>query len=301
MDSLKSKFPDSYLSLLRSIENVKRVYQTSQTRKVHITIPRSTLDDLCQSYLGENITTVINSSSLASNIEIIRDKMRFKAMFVESLFKATCDNLVSLVQSVLQQCTHALPNISNILLVGGFAECKMIQNTMKTSFPNKTIILQEDSSTVVLKGAVLFGYKSDYISSRIARYTYGLKVWPPFDENNHDKKRKVIWNENAYCDNTLFPFIEINTPVPKGHTIEKMFGTISTSGARYHFYYTESTDVKYTDTGECSFLGGFDMNFSNPDRKKMKVTFNFGDTECSVTVLDPESGSERKEFFKNQR
>lgn len=46
MDSLKSEFPDSYLYLLRSKENVKRVYQTSQTRKVHITIPRSTLDDL---------------------------------------------------------------------------------------------------------------------------------------------------------------------------------------------------------------------------------------------------------------
>ncbi|CAC5405263.1 unnamed protein product [Mytilus coruscus] len=94
---------------------------------------------------------------------------------------------------------------------------------------------------------------------------------------------------------------EISTPVPKGHTIEKMFGTHSTSGSRYHFYYTESTDVKYTDTGECSFLGGFDMHFSNPDRKKMKVTFNFGDTEFSVTVLDPESGSERKVFFENQR
>ncbi|VDI20359.1 Hypothetical predicted protein, partial [Mytilus galloprovincialis] len=299
MDSLKSEFPDSYLYLLRSIENVKRVYQTSQTRKVNITIPRSTLDDLCQSYLGESITTVITSSSLSSNIEVIRDKIRIEPVFVQSLFKATCDKVVSSIKSVLHQ--GAVSNVSNILLVGGFAECKVIQHTIQTAFPNDNIVLQEDSSTVVLKGAVLFGYKSDYISLRIARYTYGLRVWPHFDENIHHKKRRVILEGKKYCNNVFSPFMEINTPIPIGHTIEKEYQPRSQFSCLYQLYYTESTDVEYTDTGECTLLGEFNMYFSNPDRKDMKVTFNFGDTEFSMTVLDPETGSERKEFFEIQR
>lgn len=301
MDSLKSEFPDSYFSLLRRIENVKRVYQSSQTRKVNITIPRSTLDDLCQSYLEESITNVITSSSPSNNIEVIRDKIRIEPAFVQSLFKATCDNVASLIQSVLQQCTHALPNISNILLVGGFAECKVIQETMNTNFPNESIVLQEDSSTVVLKGAVLFGYKSDYISCRIARYTYGLRIWPHIDENIHHKKRRVILEGKKYCNNVFSPFMEINTPIPIGHTIEKEYQSRSQFSCLCQLYYTESTDVEYTDTGECTLLGEFNMYFSNPDRKDMKVTFNFGDTEFSMTVLDPETGSERKEFFEIQR
>ncbi|CAG2227834.1 unnamed protein product [Mytilus edulis] len=180
--------------------------------------------------------------------------------------------------SVLQQCTHALPNISNILLVGGFAECKVIQETTNTNFPNENTVLQEDSSTVVLKG-----------------------VWPPFDENIHHKNRRVILEGKKYCNNVFSPFMEINTPIPMGYTIETELGTLSPSGCRYQLYYTESIDVEYTDTGECTLLGEFNMYFSNPDRKDMKVTFNFGDTEFSMTVLDPESGSERKEYFESQR
>ncbi|XP_052083880.1 heat shock 70 kDa protein 12A-like [Mytilus californianus] len=303
MNSLKSEFPDSYLYLLRSIENVKRVYETSQTRKVNITIPRSTLDDLCQSYLGENITTVINSSSLSSNIEIIRDKIRIEPVFVESLFKATCDNVVSLLQSVLQQ--SAVPNVTKILLVGGFADCKVIQNTMKSAFLNENIILQEDTSTIVLKGAVLFGYTSDYISSRMARYTYGIEIDCHFDDKVHAMEKIKVESGKRYCKNVFSPFMKINTPISVGHTIEKTYETREQfqRTCLYQVFYTKHENVMYTDTGECSLLGEFTIHFINPTKhtREMKVIFNFGDTEFSLTVIDVESKSEKKEFFELQR
>ncbi|VDI34561.1 Hypothetical predicted protein, partial [Mytilus galloprovincialis] len=201
LNSLKSESPDSYLYLLRSIENVKRVFQPTQTRKVNLTIPYATLDDLCQSNLGENIKNVISASSLACNIEICKDKMRIEPVFAKSLFKKTCDNVVTLIQSVLQQGT--VGNVSSILLVGGFAECKIVQNALITAFPSINIVLQDDSGVIVLKGAVLFGYKSDIISSRIARCTYGISLHSWFNKRIHDQKRKFISKGKKYCKNTL--------------------------------------------------------------------------------------------------
>ncbi|VDI34560.1 Hypothetical predicted protein [Mytilus galloprovincialis] len=103
LNSLKSESPESYLYLLRSIENVKRTFQPTQSRKVNLTIPYATLDDLCQSNLGETIKNVLSSSSLACNIEICKDKMRIGPEFAKSLFTTTCDNVITLIQSVLKQ------------------------------------------------------------------------------------------------------------------------------------------------------------------------------------------------------
>ncbi|CAG2249163.1 unnamed protein product [Mytilus edulis] len=154
--------------------------------------------------------------------------MRIEPVFAKSLFTATCDNVISLIQSVLQQGT--VSNVSSILLVGGFAECKMIQNSLKTAFPSINIVLQDDSGVIVLKGAVLFGYKSDIISSRIARCTYGTSFHGRFDKRIHDQKRKFISKGKKYCKNVFDPFIRINTSIPLGHKIEKTYSTDSQTG-----------------------------------------------------------------------
>ncbi|XP_052083883.1 heat shock 70 kDa protein 12A-like [Mytilus californianus] len=301
LNSLKSESPESYLYLLRSIENVKRTFQPTQTRKVNLTIPYATLDDLCQSNLGENIKNVVSSSSLACNIEICKDKMRIGPLFVKSLFKTTCDNVITLIQSVLQQGT--VVNVSSILLVGGFAECKMVQNALKTAFPGINIILQEDSGLIVLKGAVLFGYKSDFISSRIARYTYGIKAEMPFDENIHDVKRMYISEEKTCCIAIFDPFMEINTSIPLGHTIKKEYSTDSKNGCVLSVYRTDKENVMYTDTDECTLLGVLDICISNEEgqSRDLEAVFNFGDTEFSVTVIDLKSKSETMEYFEIQR
>jgi hypothetical protein len=42
---------------------------------------------------------------------------------------------------------------------------------MKKNFPNKRIIIPEEAGLSVLKGAVLFGHKPDYIASRVMRFS----------------------------------------------------------------------------------------------------------------------------------
>lgn len=300
MKSLKSEFPESYLFLLRNIDNIKKVFQPEQKEKVNLRFPYA-LRDLCWSLYGKSIEQVINSSTQRSYIDLFTDKIRIGPMLVKSLFPTTCTTIISVIQSVLQQ--ERVPNISTILLVGGFSECKMIQNAIVTAFPNLNIFVQEDPALVVLKGAVLFGYKPDFISSRISRYTYGIRVKLPFDETIHDRERKQMFEGKTYCNNIFKPFMNINTRIPLGHTIEKLYTTHSKSGCLYQVYYTDRENVKYTDTGECTEMGKINIHFQNPDCKKrqMKVVFNFGDTELSVTVVDLEEKTEEREFFEIQR
>jgi hypothetical protein len=72
-------------------------------------------------------------------------------------------------------------NLKMIVLVGGFSGCKIIQENIKSFFPSHRVIVPEDAELAVLKGAVLFGHKPDYIVARIARYTYGVKTRRKFN------------------------------------------------------------------------------------------------------------------------
>jgi len=49
--------------------------------------------------------------------------------------------------------------LSNILMVGGLSEYRMIQNEVQKAFPDNQIIIPKDAASSVLQGAVLFGHR----------------------------------------------------------------------------------------------------------------------------------------------
>ncbi|XP_063417531.1 heat shock 70 kDa protein 12A-like [Mytilus trossulus] len=220
---MKSHYPSCHLALERCFEGVKRTLHPDKTGYVNVTIPYATLDSLCQSELGKNVNGIVKSSSISKHFQLLGDKLRIDASFALSLFKSTSDNIVSLLKSIVQK--RILTDTAGIILVGGFAECKVIQENVQTAFPRQNIILQEDPGSVVLKGAVLFGYKSDYISSRIARHTYGVRKTSHFDKNKYPEHRKTYINGEEKCENVFDTFMEAKTSIALGHIIEKTYCT----------------------------------------------------------------------------
>lgn len=300
LHKMKSNFPGCHLSLVRCFEGVKRTILPDKTGFVNVTIPFATLNSLCQSELGKDIIGIIQSSSKSEHFQLLGDKLRIDASVALSLFKSTSDNIVSLLKSIVQK--GRLYNIAGIILVGGFAECKVVQKDVQTAFPGHNIVLQEDSGSVVLKGAVLFGYKSDYISSRIARYTYGIHKTSTFDKNKYPEHRKTNVEGRDVCKNVFDPFIRANTSILLGHEIEKTYNTYQKfqTECNYEVFYTENDDVMFIDEVDCIRLGDLNLQILNPTERvrEMKAIFHFGDTEFSVTVVDVESGSQKKRFFE---
>lgn len=298
---MKSDYPMCYLDLFRSFETVKRTIYLEKTGYVNVTIPYVTLDTLCQKVLNKDIRDVVKSCQLSDNLKLFRDKLRIKASLALSLFLPTCNKIVTFIRSVLEK-GKLFDIVGIILLVGGFSECKVLQTTVLNAFSGQNIILQEDPGTAVLKGAVLFGYKSDYISSRVARYTYGISVTTDFNENKHAKHRKVSVEGKDKCENVFGPFMKVNTFIPLGHEVEKQYFTNEKfqKSCLYRVFYTNNENVMYIDEDDCNPLGEFSLDILNPTEhfREMKAIFHFGDTEFSLTAVDVESNYKVKKFFE---
>jgi hypothetical protein len=77
----------------------------------------------------------------------------------------------------------------------------------------------------VLKGAVLFGHRPDFILSRVMKCSYGVKTNIPFDKRRHDVKQKVLMDGEEKCDNIFSQIIEKDKMVEAGTKVLKSYFT----------------------------------------------------------------------------
>ncbi|VDI02849.1 Hypothetical predicted protein [Mytilus galloprovincialis] len=174
----------------------------------------------------------------------------------------------------------------------------------KGGFSRKHVTVPDEAGIAVLKGAVLFGYKPDSISSRITRYTYGVEVVRIFDESKDSLRRKVHIDGNVLCDNVFQPFMKANTSVHIGKELKHTYGT-SEEFQPSHFlpiYYTEKDNAEFIDEGGCLKLGEVEVKIPNPTKhlRDVDVIFHFGETEITITAIDKESGRQCKTAFEIQ-
>jgi activator of 2-hydroxyglutaryl-CoA dehydratase len=78
-------------------------------------------------------------------------------------FTPTIDSIITLMKNTLSN--RSTNGVSNILMVGGFSNCHMMKEAVQKAFRGKRIIIPDEPELSVLKGAVLFGHRPDYIRS----------------------------------------------------------------------------------------------------------------------------------------
>ena len=94
------------------------------------------------------------------------------------MFDPVVENILDSIDKHLDASNN---NVSAILLVGGFSESKYLQNRIKEKFShrvNNNISVPIQPMAAIARGAVIYGLsiKSNIISSRILKYTYGIKL-----------------------------------------------------------------------------------------------------------------------------
>ncbi|CAG2256322.1 unnamed protein product [Mytilus edulis] len=224
MKKIKDEDPAAYLDLYREFEAAKRTIVTGKEGKVNITIPYASFDDNCRKMLGENLKAVIASSPYGNEISLRGDKMRIDAHLMIQLFKPTIDSIVSLMVEILKG--KKVENVTQILLVGGFSECRLIQDAVIKEFNDKKIIIPEEAGLSVLKGAVLFGHRPDYVQSRVMRFTYGVSTTKFFDPSKHNEKYRSIINGQTICEKKFSKFVSKNELVEAGKKVCKSYSTV---------------------------------------------------------------------------
>ncbi|XP_063447377.1 heat shock 70 kDa protein 12A-like [Mytilus trossulus] len=293
MKKVKDKDPSAYLDLFREFETVKRTITPERDSKVNITIPFASLDAQCKTVLGENLVDVLGSSPYSNQLTVRGDKMRVEADLMRSLFQPTIESIISLMKEILRNKTAS--DVSQLLLVGGFSECMLIQDAVKRNFKNKRVIIPEEAGLSVLKGAVLFGHRPEYIRSRIMRLSYGVGTRCIFDSNIHDKKY-LIENENPpKCTNIFGQIVEKDQEVSLGEKFTTSHLTVLPMQKEMPLQIYVSTDKSpmYIDESSCTFLGSATIKFPNPtkDTREVNVEYIFGNTEIGMTAVDEKTGT----------
>ena len=96
------------------------------------------------------------------------------AQIVNDLFDDVVENIVNLVTETLK--LSKLDDISTIFLVGGFSQCPLLQNQLRTKTsdekPDVDLISPDEAILSVVKGAAMFGHNPMMIVSHIAPTTY---------------------------------------------------------------------------------------------------------------------------------
>ena len=120
---------DDFLELFRTFEIKKRSVTAESDSDVIFSLPLSLTE----------IYTDINNQSLNDCIKrddviMTKNKLRCKALTFKALFRETCDNIAKHVSKLLDEdnCSGA----SAIMMVGGFSESSMLQDTIKQCFPH---------------------------------------------------------------------------------------------------------------------------------------------------------------------
>ncbi|CAG2203672.1 unnamed protein product [Mytilus edulis] len=289
-ESFEKEDTSAYLDLFREFETVKRTITSEKSGRVNITVPYTTLDLLCKKHLREDFPSTVHASSLSTKISLKADKMRFEVDLIKTLFESTIQEIIKLIGEILQRQTAR--DVPTFLLVGGFSECVLVQDAIQKKFKDKKIVIPDEAEITILKGAVLFGHKPDYITSRILGLTYGIRNCVNFDKEKHGEKR-VLYQGIEKCDD------EFNTVLKSG--VEVPIGTIKTDSLRTFMPFQHAMDIemfctrednpKFVDEDGMRFLGKMTINIPEPSKETryVDIEYHFGNTELRLKAIDRQS------------
>lgn len=295
MHSLQKERTFAYMDLVREFETAKRVLKPEEEgdKKVNLTIPYVTLNEICKEVLEEELGDVLKQSTLNDDISSLGDKFRIKVSYMKNMFQRTIEDIVQHIKNILQK-TEA-EDVSRLLLVGGFSESLLIQDAVKKAFPKMQIIIPEEAGLAVLKGAVIFGHQPDSISSRVIRYTYGVRITPEFDDSKHRNDKKFMMNDVPHCADVFSPFLKAGTEVPANHKVVDAYTTTKPfqDSMPVVIYYSEKESPMYVTDDGCKKLGVLDVKVPNPsaDDHHLAVQYQFGDTELHMLAVEVQSKS----------
>ena len=286
MEKLKREAMDDYLDLLREFENKKRTISLETSRFITFKMSAALKDFIEENDEG-NLTSKIDEMNLKDDVKIQRDKLRVSADVARGWFKEPIDSTTEHINAILSE--PEMTDVSTVLLVGGFAECHLVQEAIKNVVGNRTVFIPEEAGLAVLNGAVTFGHQPRIVASRCVRYTYGYKKKAPFDESKHPHEKMEVDSYGKQVVKGCFKkIVEIGTSVEVGKTINTPRSSMGKHGRSYFkIYASTERDPLFVTDPSCRLVGRLKLGHAPGETKeenKIEKYFTFGDTELMVSV-----------------
>ena len=282
--------PQQWLELTGSFEKRKKAFVDDGKTSIKVTLPfvfDKVLKKCTEKDTDEMVDGFGDSDVSISNGFLMLEHKKAKSLFSEQISQIT--KHVKLLMSDRQ-----LIDLDYILLVGGFGECKMLQDACRKAFPSVTILIPEESQLAIIRGAVLFGHNPLQIQSRVARFSYGKEVTKHFVEGVHKPSKREYKNGKAYASRCFYVFIKKGEEMKAGsmkyftsHPYRKDQTTTTVT-----IYKTEKEDVIHVDEPGVTKLATARLESSSGPLSKIETRVTCGHTELIVEARDKKQGEE---------
>ena len=312
----KTECPQQWLSLRTEFEKAKKSAgpvaddtNDSADVKVDIALTLSLPSALGTIYRDVNNTSLDDDSCTkrtnVEGVEISQGCLYLHRPAIKKMYTRVVDDIVALVQRVLQN--PKLYACQYVLLVGGFSQSSILQKAVKDSLRvGVALLVPYDAQVCVLKGAVVFGNTPEVVTSRVARYTYGIRVLATFTYDYHDLSKMVFLEGKAKCRDLFSTIVRQGEEIHRGTVKTEYWWPAYSSQTRGKFAFFaldgQPYSPQYIDDDRVHELDG-SFYLSMPDttggtKRKIKVNFEFGGTEIKVRAHDVTSGSRAKSKVK---
>ncbi|XP_021358689.1 heat shock 70 kDa protein 12A-like isoform X2 [Mizuhopecten yessoensis] len=285
----------SVIDLHRNFEVKKKTYTGKDVgTKTTLTVPHSLLESFTAYNPGKPIADAIEINHCSTDVEWKRNKVRLSQKKTLSLFEQSLKHITDHMSDILSK--PEVKDCEAILMVGGYSECPLLQDAIRTVAGDIRLIVPSDASLAVLKGAVINGHCPDTVSERICKYTYGIHTRFSFRKDGYDKYRIVDEDGEIQCEHCFSILTKKGLPVKIGiSSITKSF-TVGYSGAKYItfiMYASTAENPKYVTDDSCQKIG--EMTLQMPDTslgeyRGANVTMYFGGSEIELTAVDIHTG-----------
>lgn len=286
MNRFKTEHRCDYVELCRDFEIKKRTITPEMDQKITFKIPIA-INELYQEMKGKSLRDAnVMGNKYGSHIAWIGDKLRVNSEIAKGLFKVTCASIVEHVYMIFQQ--EEVDNTDVILMVGGFSESPMLRAAVKEKFRDKRVIIPMESGLSVLKGAVLFGFNTTVIASRICKYTYGINILDDFRRGVDPDDKMIVIEERKLCKDRFSKHADVGQSMEVGEATDEIIYRPTTADQTkilLEVFVTEDLNPVYTDDPGCTCLGS--LTVAIPDttgglKRRIGVKLIFGGTELSV-------------------
>lgn len=295
----ENKHKAALYDLESEIELKKRTLDFDQRGNIRLNIP-PILFEIFEEFEKKDFDEYIGT---LKGLSFKKGKMFLNQEIVTEIFKPSVTSLVQLIQEIIAQ--EHVKKISDIIMVGGYSQSRIISKTIKDLFEHKNVnvIIPNDPDLAVLQGAVMYRYWPEVVRTRRSPYTYGtrlLRLWLEGDDES--KKIRRGKSKEVFCGDHFEKFVSLNDEFETGQTATTKVYPVEadTTEMAIDVYTSNKSDPRYTTDTGCEKLGRLVVQV--PDTTKgldrhADVTMTMGSTEIVVQGKMMPDGTPTKVVF----
>ena len=282
MEEFRLKHTGDYIELFRDFEMKKRTINTTVKNRVTLRMPESLLIYFEQ-LKNKPLNEIIQESRYSKSMKCEGDKLRITPALFEQFFSEACTGIIDHLRDLLGK--PKVKGTDTILMVGGFSESQILQTYIKSNLPDFRIVIPNEPSLAILKGAVLFGHDPCLISERIAKYWYGIASFQKFNPKLHKTEKK----KDDLCEDIFDICVKRGATLKLRDALSK--GPYETNRddqkeMDFEIYVSDSDKPpKYVTDERCHYIGTLTVELpkvKKGEKRSVFINFVFGGTELHV-------------------